>query len=99
MPALSKGNAMARSKASRGPQQPPPIQFRPGPLLGRRIAEFAAAWGLTQNEAAKRLAAITVYRIDLAWYPLLQRLAEAVRPPVGGVADFPAACDRIRAVL
>ena len=25
-------------------KQPPPIQYRPGPLLGRWLADLAAAW-------------------------------------------------------
>jgi hypothetical protein len=79
-------------------KQPPPIQYRPGPLLGRWLAEQAAAWTVHENEAARRLAALAACRLDLGLYKLLKQLADALAP-VGSRPDFVLACNHLRTAL
>jgi hypothetical protein len=50
------------------PRQPPPVQFRPGPLLGRWLAKLASAWRTNENDVAKRLAAVAACELELDQY-------------------------------
>jgi hypothetical protein len=79
-------------------KQPPPIQYRPGPLLGRWLAEQAVAWTVHENEAARRLAALAACRLDVGLYKLLQELAVALAP-VGSRPDFILACNHLRTAI
>jgi hypothetical protein len=88
---------MPRAKQEIDPRQPP-IQYRAGPLLGRWIAEYTAAWHTNDNEAARRLAALAACRLDISCYKLLVQLAEALAP-LGGKPDFIQACDHIRTAI
>src|SRR5262249_3204238 len=72
------------------------VQFRPGLPMRRWLCDQAHTWGLTENETARRLTALAACRLEVADYPLLDRLAsrwtgtESTRP------DFVWACDRVR---
>ena len=79
-------------------KQPLPVQFRPGPLLGRWLADLAAAWQVHENEAARRLAALAACRLDLGLYKLLKQLADALAP-VGSRPDFVLACGHLRTAI
>ena len=79
-------------------KQPPPIQFRPGPVLGRWLADLAAAWKVSANEAARRLAALAACHFDISYHPMLIQLAGALAP-VGTTADFVRGCDHIRTAI
>ena len=79
-------------------KQPPPIQYRPGPLLGRWLADLAAAWQVKENEAARLLAALAACRLDVGLYKLLQELAVALAP-VGSRPDFILACNHLRTAI
>ena len=79
-------------------KQPPPIQYRPGPLLGRWLAEQAAAWTVHENEAARRLAALAACHLGLDLYQLLKQLADALAP-VGSRPDFVLACNHLRTAI
>jgi hypothetical protein len=79
-------------------KQPPPIQYRPGPLLGRWVTDLAATWRLHENEVARRLAALAACRLDADCYPLLVKLAAALAPG-GARPDFVLACDHVRTAL
>jgi hypothetical protein len=83
---------MARRK------QPPPIQYRPGPLLGRWLADLASGWWVSENEAARRLAALAACRLDLGLHQQLLQLAGALATPVGE-PDFAQACGHLRTAL
>ena len=80
------------------PRQPPPVQFRPGPLLGRWLADLAAAWQVHENEAARRLAALAACHLGLDLYQLLKQLAGALAPP-GSKPDFVLACNHLRTAI
>ena len=79
-------------------KQPPPIQYRPGPLLGRWLAEQAAEWKVNENEAARRLAALAACRLDAGLYKLLKELADALTSGGKG-PDFVLACNHLRTAL
>ena len=79
-------------------KQLPPVQYRPGRLLARWLAEQAAAWKVTENEAARLLAAFAFCRLDVGLYPLLKQLADALAPP-GSRPDFVLACNHLRTAL
>ena len=44
-----------------------PIQYRPGPLVGW-LAERSASWRVSENEAARRLAALSACRFGVGEY-------------------------------
>jgi hypothetical protein len=79
-------------------QQPPPIQYRPGPLLGRWLADLAAAWQVHENEAARRLAALAACRLGVDLYQLLKQLAGALAV-AGSRPDFVLACNHVRTAI
>jgi hypothetical protein len=79
--------------------QPSPIQFRPGPVLGVWLVEFAVAWELSENEAAKRLACLAACGLDTDNYPLLAKLAAALLPPHDDRPDFARACDHVHTTV
>jgi hypothetical protein len=79
-------------------KQLPPVQYRPGRLLARWLAEQAAAWKVTENEAARLLAAFAFCRLDVGLYPLLKQLAGALAPP-GSRPDFVLACNHLRTAI
>jgi hypothetical protein len=79
-------------------KQPPPIQYRPGPLLGRWVADLASGWRIRENEVARRLAALAACRLDLGVYGPLVQLAEALATS-WGEPDFVQACDHLRTAL
>lgn len=71
------------------------IQFRPPEAFGRLINEFAMAWGVARNEAARRLAMLAAYRLTVDHYPAVCRLETTP----GGTQDFVSAVDIARAAL
>jgi hypothetical protein len=73
----------------------PTLQFRPGPAMGRRVAEFADRWGVGWNEATRRLAALAACGLTPKYSPPVERLAEYL----GGVNEFFQAADRVQIVL
>jgi hypothetical protein len=77
------------------PKQPPPVQFRPGPLLGGWLADRATAWQVNENEAAKRLTCLAACRLDADFHKLLAQLAVAMTAG-GSQPDFVLACSQIR---
>ena len=79
-------------------KQPPPIQYRPGPLLGRWLADLAAAWQVHENEAARRLAALAACRLGVDLYQLLKQLAGALAV-AGSRPDFVLACNHVRTAV
>ena len=79
-------------------KQPPPIQYRPGPLLGRWLAEQAAAWQVHENEAARRLAALAACHLDVGLHKLLKELADALVAG-GSRPDFVLACNHLRTAI
>ena len=79
-------------------KQPPPIQYRPGPLLGRWLADLAAAWQVHENEAARRLAALAACRLGVDLYQLLKQLAGALAV-AGSRPDFVLACNHVRTAI
>jgi len=79
-------------------KQPPPIQYRPGPLLGRWLADLAAAWQVKENEAARLLAALAACRLDVGLYKLLKELADALTSGGKG-PDFVLACNHLRTAI
>jgi hypothetical protein len=82
------------------PKQPPPVQFRPGPLLGRWLSDLASAWTINENDVARRLAALTVSELKLDQYDLLVQLAGAIAPAGSRTgADFVLACDHVRTAI
>ena len=80
-------------------KQPPSIQFRPGPILATLIAEFASGWKVSENEAAKRLAALAACRLDVGCHRLLVQLAGTFRPPLGDRLDFVQACHHVHTTV
>ena len=80
------------------PRQPPPVQFRPGPLLGRWLADLAAAWQVHENEAARRLAALAACHLDVGLHKLLKELADALTSGGKG-PDFVLACNHLRTAI
>ena len=79
-------------------KQPAPIQYRPGPLLGRWLAEQAAAWQVHENEAARRLAALAACHLDVGLHKLLKELADALTSGGKG-PDFVLACGHLRTAI
>jgi hypothetical protein len=79
-------------------KQPPPIQYRPGPLLGRWLADLAAAWKVKDNEAARLLAALAACRLNVGLYKLLKELADALTSGGKG-PDFVLACNHLRTAI
>ena len=79
-------------------KQPPPIQYRPGPLLGRWLADLAAAWQVKENEAARLLAALAACRLNVGLYKLLKELADALTSGGKG-PDFVLACNHLRTAI
>ena len=79
-------------------KQLPPVQYRSGRQLARWLPEQAAAWKVTENEAARLLAAFAFCRLDVGLYPLLKQLAGALAPP-GSRPDFVLACNHLRTAL
>jgi len=79
-------------------KQPPPVQFRPGPILGRWLAELAPIWKVNENEVARRLAALAACRLDIGHVKLLQQLSIALTA-VGSSPDFVRACYHVRTAL
>ncbi len=86
---------MARKRTNGRQRQGPPLQFRPGPELGRLIDAFASEHALQPNEACKVLVSLAVNELDCRYYQLLRRLAEVM----GGGGAFPQACSYVRASL
>jgi len=76
-----------------------PIQFRPSDSLQRWIAEYAGTWEVTENEAAKRLAAVAASRLNVEYYPLLVSLSEALSGPFESRTDFLRACNQVKIAL
>ena len=72
-----------------------PVQFRPGSLLAALLADVAAKWSLSRNEAARRLAAMALYELDIRHYDLI---AEVAKQMVGD-RDFADSCERIHIEL
>ena len=79
-------------------KQLPPVQYRSGPRRPRGRAAQAAAWKVTENEAARLLAAFAFCRLDVGLYPLLKQLAGALAPP-GSRPDFVLACNHLRTAI
>src|SRR5262249_13908667 len=71
------------------------LQFRPGELLGRRVAELAEKWGVSWNEATRRLVSLAVCDLTRADYPFVEQLAAAM----GGMNEVFQAADRARLAL
>jgi hypothetical protein len=86
---------MAATRRSKPPKREAPIQIRPGPDLGRLLAEFTSRYNLHLNEACKCLVALALTELDSRFYPLLHQLAEAM----GGANAFVRACTHVRAAL
>src|SRR5581483_5843756 len=70
-------------------------QLRPGPDLGRLIAEFATAYELEINEACKCLVALAVTTLDARYYGLVEQMASAI----GGKHAYVRASVYIQAAL
>ena len=68
-----------------------PVQFRPGHLLADLLDERSQQWGVTRNEAAKRLAVLAACELDARHHDLVCELAEVLP----GQPDFIQACDRL----
>jgi hypothetical protein len=79
-------------------KQAPPVQYRPGPMLGRWLADLAAEWRVHENEVARRLAALAACQLHLKYHTLLSQLAGALAP-AGTMVDFVRGCDHIRTTL
>jgi hypothetical protein len=79
-------------------KQPPPVQYRPGPALGRWLADLSAQWRLPKNEVARRLAALAACRLEITNYTLVNQLAGALAA-MGTTADFVQGCDYIRTAI
>ena len=68
-----------------------PVQFRPGHLLADLLDECSQRWGVTRNEAAKRLAVLAACELDARHHDHVCELAEALP----GQPDFIQACERL----
>jgi hypothetical protein len=79
-------------------KQAPPVQYRPGPMLGRWLADLAAKWRVPENEVARRLAALAACQLDITYHPMLNQLAGALAT-MGTPGDFVLGCDHIRTAI
>ena len=77
--------------------QPPPVQFRPGPLLGRLLSDVSRRMSVGVGETVRRLAAMAICGLDLEVYGALADLTAALAE--GGRWDFVAACDHVYTAL
>lgn len=75
------------------------VQFRPGHQLRQWIWEFTSNVDIMPNDAVRRLVAMTLCKLSIDHYLLLDRLATAMPGSFGGRPDFDAACDRVRTAL
>jgi hypothetical protein len=70
------------------------IQFRTGRTLGKKVIDWGKNWGVTKNEAARRLVVLAACRLTPDHYQLVEVLANAL---TGG--DFAIACDQLLVAL
>lgn len=71
------------------------VQFRPGERLGMLLDEFAAKFGVSRNEAARRLLQLAIRDLPLEVYPLVEQIEELMDGP----ADFGEACQELFACV
>src|SRR5262245_12564394 len=71
------------------------LQFRPGESLGRRVAQVADQWGVSWNEATRRLVTLAACSLTPAYSPAVERLGDYL----GGVNEYFQAADRVRVAL
>jgi hypothetical protein len=71
------------------------IQFRPGEGFGRLLDNYGLSWGVSKNEAAKRLALLAANGFDGRYYNQFDRLAGFM----GGPTGFVRACEQVRVAL
>ncbi len=70
-----------------------PVQYRPGSVLADLLDGLAGQWGVSRNEAGKRLAALAACQLDCRHAGLVQQFAETLP----GEPDFVTACERLLA--
>jgi len=68
-----------------------PIQYRPGESFGRVLADLARRWRIPKNDAAKRLAILAAFTLDVRHYSHVAELAGLI----GGIHSFESAARQI----
>ena len=82
-----------KSKPQKSTPADVPVQYRPGPVLADLLDGLAGQWGVSRNEAGKRLAVLAACQLDCRHAELVRQFA-ATLP---GEPDFVTACERLLA--
>ena len=56
------------ARKTKAPDLNAAIQYRPGNVFGRVIADFASQWNVSRHDAAKRLALLATYELPVTLY-------------------------------